>query len=274
VRRVALLTLDSAVSTPAVCEFLQRNRSRIGLVVMSDLFAQPGGGSIRRFLRQVVRSGPRFGSYIAHVYFFQPHFTRIAEWLVPGWSRRNGIGSIARTCRRLGVECVRCADVNDGRIEALLADHRIELVICCYFDQILRRPLLDGAGRTFINVHPGPLPEYRGLFPEFHAAAGGDDRFGYTIHRIDDERIDAGPQYCKALISVAPGASMLHISRQVLHEAVNALDGLLAQSVLPAPSPPASGPARYHSYPTRAEMRRLPRPLFLSTELSTGVGDK
>jgi methionyl-tRNA formyltransferase len=42
-----------------------------------------------------------------------------------------------------------------------------------------------------INVHPGALPGYAGLYPHFHSMLAGEKTLGCTVHFVDDG-IDSG----------------------------------------------------------------------------------
>lgn len=46
--------------------------------------------------------------------------------------------------------------------------------------------------KTWINFHPGPLPEYKGRNLCYHAIMNQEKEFGATIHYMD-ERFDSGP---------------------------------------------------------------------------------
>lgn len=45
--------------------------------------------------------------------------------------------------------------------------------------------------KTWINFHPGPLPEYKGRNLCYHALVNGETEFGATVHYID-EHFDTG----------------------------------------------------------------------------------
>ena len=44
----------------------------------------------------------------------------------------------------------------------------------------------------YINLHPAPLPEYRGCNSYAHAIINGEDEYGVSLHYMDDG-IDTGP---------------------------------------------------------------------------------
>ena len=46
--------------------------------------------------------------------------------------------------------------------------------------------------KGFFNIHPGPLPSYRGPDPVFQQIKNGEEYAGITIHKVDGE-FDTGP---------------------------------------------------------------------------------
>ena len=58
--------------------------------------------------------------------------------------------------------------------------------------QIFRMRLLNGVKRV-INLHCTALPKYRGIGGIFQAMSNAEKSLGYTVHVIDDEKVDAGP---------------------------------------------------------------------------------
>lgn len=67
-----------------------------------------------------------------------------------------------------------------------------ELGILADYGQIVPRSILDLPRHGILNLHPSLLPRHRGATPIPAAIAGGDDRSGVTIIRMDDG-IDTGP---------------------------------------------------------------------------------
>ena len=66
-----------------------------------------------------------------------------------------------------------------------------DLLVCVYYDQILRRPLLDIPRLGAVNLHLALAEEYRGCFPTTWAILNGERRTGVTLHYMTED-IDAG----------------------------------------------------------------------------------
>lgn len=67
----------------------------------------------------------------------------------------------------------------------------IDLTISVTYEKILKRDYLARCGKA-INIHNGPLPEYRGVNPINWALKNGEPEHGVTIHEITPG-IDDGP---------------------------------------------------------------------------------
>ena len=91
----------------------------------------------------------------------------------------------------LGVPFGTTADVNRPEFVDTIREYGADVHVSMSFDQILGRELIEMAPEGFINCHAGALPFYRGRNVLNWALINGEDRFGVTVHYID-EGIDTG----------------------------------------------------------------------------------
>lgn len=66
-----------------------------------------------------------------------------------------------------------------------------------------------------LNVHPAPLPRYRGRHPIRWALINGEDRFGITLHRMTDD-YDAGAIVWRGMSEVVPGSSAVELRENLM----------------------------------------------------------
>ncbi|MFC1420017.1 formyltransferase family protein [Streptacidiphilus cavernicola] len=81
-------------------------------------------------------------------------------------------------------------------------DGRFDLVFSVLYDRIIGSDLIGRAERI-INLHPGRLPQYRGVRPVNWALRNREHLHGVTIHTIDTG-VDTGPIIAEALFSIWP----------------------------------------------------------------------
>ncbi len=99
---------------------------------------------------------------------------------------------VALKARTTWAPLLQPSRLRDDDSVAAVAGLRPELGVLADYGQIVPRAILDLPSHGVLNVHPSLLPRHRGATPIPAAIAGGDDRSGVTIIRMDDG-IDTGP---------------------------------------------------------------------------------
>ena len=80
----------------------------------------------------------------------------------------------------------------EAKVEALLREHQIDLVVLARYMQILSPRLLGSCDQPIINIHHSFLPAFVGGSPYHQAYARGVKIIGATAHYVTAE-LDAGP---------------------------------------------------------------------------------
>jgi formyltetrahydrofolate deformylase len=80
----------------------------------------------------------------------------------------------------------------EARIEALVAEHGVDLVVLARYMQILSAGLCERLRGRAINIHHSFLPSFKGAKPYFQAHARGVKLIGATAHYVTAD-LDEGP---------------------------------------------------------------------------------
>jgi formyltetrahydrofolate deformylase len=105
----------------------------------------------------------------------------------------------------------------EAKIEALLREHEINLVVLARYMQILSPQLLGSYKQPIINIHHSFLPAFVGASPYHQAYARGVKIIGATAHYVTAE-LDAGPIINQDVARVSHGhdvADLVRIGREV-----------------------------------------------------------
>ncbi len=137
---------------------------------------------------------------------------------------------LGEACRRLdpGLRVSRGGSVNDPPCRELIHDGGYRLV-CVFGTGLLTEELLAMEGVSFVNLHHGWLPRFRGEGILSALAEEGTEGLGVTVHLVD-RGVDTGPilyrerltvesvdnAYALALKATLRGTSLFH---QVYHDA-------------------------------------------------------
>jgi len=108
--------------------------------------------------------------------------------ILHGYSNEKRIRS---ACQTLNVRVVSTIDVNAKEFVQELAGMVPRLLIIAGYSTIFRREIIDVASLGAINLHAGPLPQYRGGSPLNWQLINGEPKAGISIVRLD-EGIDTG----------------------------------------------------------------------------------
>lgn len=94
--------------------------------------------------------------------------------------------------RRYGIQVETVADVNSPAMLQRLRQLQPDLLISARFSHIFKAAALAIPRHGIVNVHPGELPRYAGLFAPMRMLLEGATELACTVHWID-EGIDTGP---------------------------------------------------------------------------------
>ena len=153
---------------------------------------------------------------------------------------------------------VPLSDLRDDAGARTLLDFRPDIVISARFSLIFPQRVIDAVPRGIINVHPGTLPGYRGLFAPFWQILHREQELGCTIHLVD-RGIDTGPILGIARVPFDPTRSLMWHTAALYRNGVRiAADvaSALAHGVTPATAAqPAAG--SYFRFPTAEDFAAL-----------------
>jgi len=169
--------------------------------------------------------------------------------------------SVRETIFRLGCRHVHFDRVEDPECLEAIREFSPELLLSVFFNQLVPGRLirdLARAGGSF-NVHPSPLPAYRGVSPAFWALSDGASTSGVTIHELKPE-IDRGRPVARREFPISPGDTVFDLYRKSAEAAVESIENILdqvRQQGRPAHLPEPGGEASYRATITREAVRRL-----------------
>ncbi len=260
--RIALLTLGGLIADAAAARLVDRQSGAVALVVRSAAI-RARGGLIAQTRRHGRRSGSAFLTYLAVAHLLGPHW--------PGGGGGASRDSLAAICARRGIPVVRCPDVNASDFHRTLCDHEVGLIVTACFDQILSPATVAAVPGGAVNIHPAPLPAYRGPCPLIDMAVDGVTSGAATLHRIEDAGIDRGAILAARAVDFPESASILARERLAYLAGTDLLAAVFDElpDLIAAARP--QEPGSYRSFPDRQRLRALSRrgvPLWKWSDLA------
>ncbi len=185
---------------------------------------------------------------------------------------RPAVGALERA-ERTGIPTAVLTPDEQGDLAALLAQHRIDLVVLAGYLRLVPDSVVDAFRGRIMNVHPALLPAFGGpgmYGMRVHQAVieSGARVSGATVHLVD-ERYDEGPILAQWPVPVLPddtaerlAARVLRVEHLLLPAAVDAfarggsalpLTEPLAFDFADQDAPPAASVARLTSATCKPE---------------------
>ena len=153
-----------------------------------------------------------------------------------GHAQAAGVSAVAVDHRAFG----RDREAHERAIDAVLSEHRIELVCLAGYMRLLTPWFVGRWAERMLNIHPSLLPAFPGLHTHDQALAAGCRLHGCTVHLVTDA-MDEGPIVAQAAVPVLPGDSAESLAARVLVQEHRLYPAALAsylrggQASVPAP---------------------------------------
>jgi len=113
--------------------------------------------------------------------------------LLPGWYLAQEKKIPVKTCR----------NVNHPSVESFIREQKPDIIISAFFNRILKPNIIHIPRLGVLNIHPGWLPDYKGVMSYFWVLKNNDTTAGVTLHWIN-EGIDTGDIISRRRFTVHP----------------------------------------------------------------------
>ncbi len=210
IKSIVIFTIDSLYSAIILNKILPELSKNIKLIIVSDRYKGKHGSFLKQFRKNLIKSGWNFIVYL-NLIFVLHNFFIAAHYLYSRFQKLSPkLLSIKRLSKQLNIPVLKVADVNSHHTEKILTEINPDIIVSCYFDQLIRRNIFDIPKIETINFHSGSLPTYRGPFPTFWALLHGQKNFSIHAHVVE-EKFDTGPTFAKCNYSPIKITSLLKL---------------------------------------------------------------
>lgn len=87
------------------------------------------------------------------------------------------------------------------RLREAIEENEINIGLVMTFPYKIPSSIYELPAKGFYNVHPGPLPQYRGADPVFQQLKNKEKLAGVTVHRLDED-INTGPVVMSEMLKI------------------------------------------------------------------------
>lgn len=115
------------------------------------------------------------------------------------------------------------------KLVKILLEKNIKTLINISYKYIFKNPIFDFKDITLINLHPGILPDYRGLLSIPWSIFNNEKYVGYTYHIID-LKIDTGPIIFSKKFPILKTSNAFDLHFCLMNDAINQLDKIILEN--------------------------------------------
>jgi len=193
------------------------------------------------------------------VKLFDEHFPFLNA---AGSPKENCFYTFEQIAESLGVKISSPKNINNPDTIEYITQSDFNLAISIRFGHIFKDNVISAFNKQkgILNLHSGPLPDYKGILATFQALRQGDtDKIGSTLHYITDKDIDVGPVISISKILFDQEKSLVGHVMDIYDAAIPMIiDAVskLAKGEKPEASPQQQG-GEYFSMPTHEQIEEF-----------------
>lgn len=165
--------------------------------------------------------------------------------------------TIKQLAQWYGLPVIERSDLNSPEFRHLLTQLQPDLCVSIASPIIFKEQLIKISKLDTINIHNAPLPEYRGMLPNFWQLYHGEKQAGITIHRIDCG-IDTGDKLVQNFVPIEPTDSFHDMAVKTKKAGVPMLRKVIDDFRMGTVRySKIEGSGSYFSFPNRADVQEF-----------------
>lgn len=157
-------------------------------------------------------------------------FQDTAIWISVGLSyfgRPQKLLSPRQISKRYRIPIIKTKDINSADTMEKIKSIGPDILVSAYFNQILKKNIIELPRVSCVNLHLALAQKYRGLNSYFWVLAKGERETGVTLHEVD-EGIDTGRVIAQKIVEIddkeSANALFIRLSRTGAQLFVDSLD--------------------------------------------------
>jgi len=163
--------------------------------------------------------------------------------------------SIEYFTKKSGVDVLAFTDVNTPEFVKYVKDNKIDLITSVASSQIFKNEIIKAPKLGCINIHNAPLPNYRGMLPNFWQMYHGEEYSIMTIHEMV-EMLDMGRIILQENTKIQKGMTLDQLIRETKKKNAKALIevwGMFLKGKVDC-KPLADNKGSYFTFPTKKDV--------------------
>ena len=170
------------------------------------------------------------------------------------WHRKRSWRTSSKLVQIHNLKLHDTDNINSKKSIQILKSWKPDVIVSLSFDQILNKKVIEIPKIAALNMHPGLLPKYRGIWPNFWKLHNREKYAGVTIHHIAEE-VDAGEIIAQMKFPIKEKDSKVSLYLKSAHHGSKLLAKTLAKMKQGVKIKPLKikGKPKYYSLPNKKQ---------------------
>lgn len=257
IEKIVILTLDSVISGAALYKIVEAFPGRVVLICSSQRYGGKYGSFLQQFFRNLSRSGYTFVEYLSFIFIYYYFVLLLADVFNKITGRKKKIFSVKQLGKKFKIPIIKAREINSPEIIRKLDEVKPDLIVSAYFDQVIKKDIINIPSQAIINIHAALLPYCRGPFPII-CSIDEVRKCGVTIHYLT-ERLDEGPIIKQAEVFMKKGEDVLSLEKRVFSKGVDLVIEIIQamEKSKPIGTKQEVMKGNYYSFPTRKSISSM-----------------
>jgi methionyl-tRNA formyltransferase len=170
--------------------------------------------------------------------------------------RLYGKDDVGSFLRRGNVPILKTRDINSPEGIKFIRECQADIMLSVHFNQLIGPRVLSLPRWGCLNIHPGRLPDYRGVDPAFYAVLRKEPRAGVSLH-FQDQSFDTGHILAEDSVAVEKDDSLFSLNLKLFRSGAGLLLRKLEEAPVLGGGAPQEFSEAYDSWPDSANVRVL-----------------
>ena len=241
----------------------------IKAIVQSDTFFSKNN-NLHNFIKRIRRMGISLFIQITLMLIYMQIGLNMS-FILSFFGINQKILSLKQISKKYNIPMIRTTDINSNKTYNEIKSIEPDIIVSCYFNQILENRILSLAKVNTVNVHSSLTQKYRGLNNYFWVLVNNERESGVTIHEID-EGIDTGKIIAQRTVKInntdTAMAVFIRLSQECAELFLNSIEKIInKKSTINDTSQ-----SKYYSFPTKEaywKFLKTGRKLYYLSDFST-----
>ncbi len=254
--RIIILTVDHIYSNVVVKALIKEFKDDISAIIVAQI-PPPSHSSIMQTITKILQIS---GVYYSLIQLIKLNLYRVISFIYTLFSINfyNKFYKFKSLAHKNDIPLKNINNINEKRSVDYILKVKPDIIVSVLFNQIIAKNIIQIPKKGVINIHPGYLPDYKGISPIFWSLVNNELYAGVSVHFID-EGIDSGAIIARKKVKILPKDTEDSLYWKTIKQGIPLLISAIHQVKNNNVTKTKNFGGKYFSFPTKKSIHQFRR---------------